>query len=330
MKKSNGLPLSAVSIPQPTALTVQPLDWNGSFSQINDTYLVIGAANHRKAFQAQVVNLGIVFLFMFFYISFPLLCGLKALAHPQWGQFFWENFFDGLKIAIQLTWFIFIPITIMLYLMLYFTSARAKDLAPIYFNRQRREVCYTPPETNRPIFQPWEQMIAWVGREANFTGDAVMQQSMLGLVFEDPHDKKAYCAVLSAPANALSASLWQAHYNYMEQGPTACPTATPPESRQTLKQQRANLHAQYKQGQHSLLYVIAWYTWHIFTLWQQPYWIAEWDQRTFKTPTLPKQVTSWLEPLPEEQWTQPSDEFKAYQHSLATAQQAGENFFKKG
>lgn len=315
--------------PKPTSTNITPLDWKGSFTEINDTYLEIGATNQRKAFQVQVINLVLVFVLFVFFI-FPIgLLQLRIYTHPEWDQTL------GIEIwkFIKMTGFFLIPIFILLslfcYSIIYYSSFKKTIMSPIFFNRQRREACYIPSYTNQPVFQSWEDMVAWLGHQTNFSGHAILQHYMLGLVFEDKINDRAFCAVLDAPATSLALAQWEAIYQYMERGTSAYSTVTPPESRQTLDQKRKQLHLDYKEGKHGLIYVCFWYIWHILTLWKQPYWVAEWDQKNFGVPHIPSEVKDWLQPLPKDQWTSPSKEFIFYQKELTKALKQGKSFIDR-
>ncbi|MCL1482584.1 MAG: hypothetical protein MH213_15570 [Marinobacter sp.] len=61
-------------------------------------------------------------------------------------------------------------------------------------------------------------------------------------------------------------------------------------------------------------YLIGWYLYHLMTFWTIPNRLVEWEVKKIKRmsqKTLPKAMSEWSEPLPEEQWAKPSDELKA-------------------
>lgn len=315
--------------PKPTPTNITPVDWKGSFTEINNTYLEVGATNQRKAFQVQIINLLLVFILFIFFI-FPIgLLQLRIYTHPEWNQTLLIEIWKFIKMTSFFLIPIFMLFSIFCYSIIYYSSYKKTIMSPIFFNRQRREVCYIPSYTNRPIIQPWEEMIAWLGHQTNFSGQAILQHYTLGFVFEDKVNNQAFCAVLDAPATSLALSQWEAIYQYMEYGISGYSIATPPESRETLNQKRKQLHLDYKASRHGLIYVFFWYMWHILTLWKQPYWIAEWDQRNFGSPHIPSEVRDWLQSLPEEQWIKRSKEFIFYQKEHAKMLKQGKSFIDR-
>jgi hypothetical protein len=56
----------------------------------------------------------------------------------------------------------------------------------------------------------------------------------------------------------------------------------------------------------------------VLTFWKMPYLIAEWAHRKGR-PTLPESVQAWSQPLPPEQWAQPSPALQKANRLVKTA-----------
>lgn len=61
-----------------------------------------------------------------------------------------------------------------------------------------------------------------------------------------------------------------------------------------------------------------WYVRRVVVFWKMPYLIAEWAHRKGR-PTLPEAVQAWSQPLPPEQWAQPSPELQKANALVKTA-----------
>ncbi|MCL1484760.1 MAG: hypothetical protein MH208_10725 [Marinobacter sp.] len=74
-----------------------------------------------------------------------------------------------------------------------------------------------------------------------------------------------------------------------------------------------------------MFYLIGWYLYHLMTFWTIPNRLVEWEVKKIKRmsqKTLPKVMSEWSKPLPEEQWAKPSDELKRKSKRVLELQQA--------
>jgi len=118
---------------------------------------------------------------------------------------------------------------------------------------------------------------------------------------------------------------WEAIRIYMEKGPQFCPQKAPYEGRHTFDKEREDMREEYRLKECSLLGVGWWYLSHVFTWWRFPYWVAEWDHR-YSMKALPDSINQWSQPLPPEQWAQPSAALQEQSAKIEKAFAEGQSF----
>jgi hypothetical protein len=98
---STGEALFFSPVPVPTGQT--PMDFGGSFIEVNDTYLDLGSSNLTKSFQARLaVSLPTVVVIVCLFVL-PTLMGFAAFINPfdRSFWFYFNNFFEsGLSLAL--------------------------------------------------------------------------------------------------------------------------------------------------------------------------------------------------------------------------------------
>ncbi|MBX8577938.1 hypothetical protein K5D47_25365, partial [Pseudomonas cichorii] len=135
------------------------MDLGGSFLEVNDVYLDVGSSNQGKSYQARLaVSLPMAAIIVCVVIA-PTLGGLGTFFNP-FGRTFWYYFSDlfvfGLWMSLGTGG---LGALIGLYAVISTTRTKART-RPIRFNRQRREVCYFPDGSDKPVIQPWEDTVA--------------------------------------------------------------------------------------------------------------------------------------------------------------------------
>nr|WP_253440491.1 DUF6708 domain-containing protein [Pseudomonas migulae] len=300
------------------------MDLGGIIVEVNDTYLDIGNSNFGKAFQTRAM----IGLCMGFIVScllvLPTIMGFSTFNNPFGRNFSWyfSEFFEsgmwisgwgGAAFAI-IGCYVVISSTL--------TNSRTR---PIRFNRQHREVCFFPNNSDDPVIQPWEEMVSWLSVSTGSTGVGTMSTYTFGMAFDDPKADKVHFVnqAVATPIHGLGT--WEAIRVYMEKGPQYCPGKVPYEGRHTFDQERADMHEEYRHNERSALGVGWWYFSHVMTWWRFPYWVAEWDHG-YSMKSLPDSISDWSRPLPAEQWVKPSAELNIQSARIEKAFAQGKSF----
>jgi len=328
-----------------------------NFSAMNETYLELGGSNRGIVEQGKILAFGI-WLVLFTAFVFPSLVIIHGVL------FYPENFTNPLqdllmflKVSTLVSLGAIFPIGGFIYGMLSNVRTLAKSY-PVRFNRQRREVCYIDDTTLRVLIVPWESVVAWVARSQGVTSYGVMRDYTFGMGLEDEaHDTVQF--ILSAqPSDAHALGMWTAIRNYMEEGELVdtpnpmlvvlglTPTEDelkPYEGLHTFEIERLDARAlgrlddggghltaeerkRWGYSKRSPWPLRWWYVRRVLTFWKMPYLIAEWAHRKGR-PTLPQSVQAWSQPLPPEQWAQPSPALQKANALVKTAMdKKGSNF----
>ncbi|GED23898.1 hypothetical protein [Halomonas halmophila] len=102
------------------------------------------------------------------------------------------------------------------------------------------------------------------------------------------------------------------------------PGDPPYEGVHTFHNARRRLHRRRRDGEIGWFKVSMWYAWHILDLWTIPFHLAEWEIRAIQKAerkTLPASLEEWSQPLPREQWAQPSAELERLSAEVRRRQQ---------
>ncbi|MBQ1782096.1 MAG: hypothetical protein II007_00425 [Gammaproteobacteria bacterium] len=196
---------------------------------------------------------------------------------------------------------------------------------PVRFNRQRREICYVPEGSDKPLYQSWESMVVWYNTGVVATGHAVMTHYQFGFAIDDPSTNLVHPLNLPVSSAHHALGLWESIRRFMEHGPDHCPKPLPPQGSNTLDEERAEIHRLYRIGHKSGFQLFLWYVWRIYTWWRVPYWVAEWDKNYAYRYVLPE-VEAWSAPLPPEQWAQPSEQLRQESARIRYALSQGHSF----
>ncbi|WP_147305529.1 DUF6708 domain-containing protein [Alkalilimnicola ehrlichii] len=234
-----------------------------------------------------------------------------------------HSFLADYRIALPAGLLIGIPgwlgLTALSYISLRQDVRARRRQCPVRFHRQRREVCFIDSHSGKAVIVPWESVTAWVATSSGATEYGAMTHHNLGIAVEDPETGDLYTLAIGGPTAAIAAGLWEAIRQYMEHGPTALAglrrseTAATPDPREllpydgvhTFELRRERLHREYRDGERGPVFVFFWYVWHLVTLWKVPFMISEWEYRQGRAP-LPQAMRAWSQPLPREQWAEPS------------------------
>jgi hypothetical protein len=213
---------------------------------------------------------------------------------------------------------------------------KLESIIPTRFNRQRREVCFVPEGKKEPIFVPWEELVAWVTEAQGVTEYGVQRQYGFGIGFYHPATNEKYTLEFQTYGQLQAISNWEALRAYMEyevhtlkeiQDPLDLqgPDDPPWEGVHVFRNARKRVHDEYREGKRGVFYLIGWYLYHLVTFWTIPNRLVEWEVKKIKRmsqKTLPKAMSEWSEPLPEDQWAKPSDELKRQSRRVLELQQA--------
>ncbi|MFJ2682323.1 DUF6708 domain-containing protein [Pseudomonas sp. NPDC087342] len=310
--------------PLPVPTGQLPVDLGGKFIEINDTYLDIGTSNSGKAFQARIMIANTMFISFFFFIFAPFIAGTTAWGNP-YGVTFWsraELIFDYVfYLALGLTG---ATILIAIYVVAGTTLKKSRT-RPVRFNRQRREVCYFPENSDIPIIRPWEETIAWLSAGTGTTGVGVIKTYTLGIAIEDKANGVAYYINDTVPSPFHGLGQWEAIRSYMENGIEHCPEKTVHEGRHTFEQERKKIQDEIDAGTRGLVGKHWWLLTHVVSWWKIPYWIAEWDLK-YSMKVFPQSIIEWSMPLPEKLWSKPSTELKEQSSKIQEAFSNGQDF----
>jgi hypothetical protein len=309
-------------LPVPTGQV--PADLGGSILAVNDAYIDIGSSNFNKAFQAQVMINTMMYGICLGLILIPFIVGMGSFVDPHKRTFLY-HYIGMLESGAYIAAFsIVFAGGLGAYAILSTTFAKARS-RPLRFNRQRREVCYFPDGSDEPIFQPWEDTVAWLSVSSGATGVGFMNSYTFGMAIDDPKADKVHFLTHGVMTPFHGMSKWEAIRIYMEKGPEFCPGVAPYEGRHTFDEKRASLWEGYRDGYRSALGVGLWYMFHAFTWWRIPYWIAEWDHR-YSMKSMPECIAEWSKPLTPEQWAKPSEELLKQSAEIEKAFAEGVDF----
>ncbi|WP_226299069.1 DUF6708 domain-containing protein [Pseudomonas sp. MM213] len=309
-------------LPVPTGQI--PMDFGGSFVEVNETFLDLGSSNFGKAFQARaMIGLGMIFIFSCL-IVLPLLAGSTTWGNP-FSESFWDRaagmFHFGVTFSL---WGGAIAALLGTYVILSTTRAKSRT-RPIRFNRQRREVCFFPEGSDAPVIQPWEETVSWLSISTGVTGVGVTSAYTFGMAFDDSRADVVHFVRQGVMTPTHGLGKWEAIRVYMEKGPEFCPGKAPYEGRHTFDKERQDVHEEYQHNERSALGVGWWYLTHLITWWRFPYWVAEWDHR-FSMKSLPNSIAEWSKPLPSEQWAKPSQALNEQSAKIERAFAQGQDF----
>ncbi|AZT83380.1 hypothetical protein EHN06_07365 [Marinobacter sp. NP-4(2019)] len=320
-------------LPLPTGLP--PVDHSQIVSEVRDEYLELGAFS-PNVFGWQV-TLGLpVGMLIFTCVVFPITIFLGGLV---WG----EGLMDAVTTTRNAVIFSMpygVGLALFGLLVALFPRAQAyfklRGVVPTRFNRQRREVCLVPSDSDTPVFVPWEEIQAWVVQAQGATQYGVQRQYGFGFGGVDPNTGMGTSLELMSGGQPLAISTWEALRAYMEYEVNALEEIQDPQDLQkpgdplwegahTFRNARERMRRRRRDGEVGPTYPFFWYCYHLLTLWTLPNHLTEWEvrkvQRLNRRAT-PKSVLRWSEPLPEAEWAKPSDAFKRLSQKVREKQQA--------
>ena len=309
--------------PRPLPTGLPPMDHGHAVGEVSDGYLDFGTGV-TPVFGWQA-TLGIPFsCFLLGAFGFPFILSGLAVAHGRElataVEVFQEMFNYGFGIAFWgCSFFLLLGLGIW-----YREHLKLESIIPTRFNRQRREVCFVPEGQKKPIFVPWEELVAWVTEAQGVTEYGVHHQYGFGIGFYRPTTNEKYTLEFQTYGQFQAISNWEAIRAYMEydvhtlkeiQDPLDLqgPDDPPWEGVHVFRNARKRLHDEYQEGKRGVFYLIGWYLYHLMTFWTIPNRLVEWEVKKIKRmsqKTLPKVMSQWSKPLPEDQWAKPSDELK--------------------
>ena len=320
-------------LPLPTGLP--PVDHSHIVADVRDEYLELGAFT-PNVFSWQVTFLApmtMLFLLTFVLPTIMFFGGL-TIGDGWWDAvgLFIQFFVYGLKLGGG---FGLVGLLIMLFprFQSYF---KLRGVVPTRFNRQRREVCLVPSDSDDPVFVPWEDIQAWVIQAQGATQYGVQRQYGFGFGGTDPNTGMGTSLELMSGGLPLAISTWEALRAYMEhevntlkeiqeQQELQKPGNPPWEGVHTFYNARDRMRQRRKAGEVGRTYPFFWYCYHLLSLWTLPNHLTEWEVRKVQrlnrraTPDL---VMRWSEPLPESDRAQPSDTLKRLSQKVREKQKA--------
>jgi len=224
------------------------------------------------------------------------------------------------------TWGIFSCLIIIYGFTFFKAIFRYISLAPIRFNRQRREVAYVPKRGQPPRFVQWEEVIACVtnGQIVTQYGTHNSFSLMIGLRDADSGD----VLWLSVPTGSLmlAVSEWEAIRVYMEEGPRALPQPMSEEHEEGTVAYFHFCRRVYRENHSYVRYLFGFMLIQFCSGWTLPCHIAAWVERLPKT-TFPKAVIEWSKPIPREQWQKPSEELIEQSKAVRKSLRKGKSLF---
>lgn len=315
--------------PKPLPTGALPVDYGRAVGLVTKHYLDFGVGN-SFAFAWQMVLGGPFVIFLLGAVVCPLLAfwggfhfgnGWSDAVWAFWdilGLAFWIGLGGGgfiLLLGLQTRWQM---------------HGRVEKIVPTRFNRQRREVCFVPEGHSEPIYVPWEELEAWVVEAQGVSEYGVRRQYGFGIGFRHPETGEQFNLEFETHGLPLSISNWEALRAYMEyevhtleeiqphgemmaSDEPQAPGAGPEEGIEFFHNARRNLHARRKAGKVGWIYVFFWYLYHLMTFWTIPNRLVVWENskmRRLNQKALPESMEEWSQPLPENEWAQPSDDLK--------------------
>lgn len=140
---------------------IAPVDHSHIVAEVTDEYLELGAFT-PNVFGWQLTLAMPMFVVVSLCIALPVLSFFGGLV---WGEGILDAigivalaFSEGLKYA---TGFGIVILLIALFPTLQ-AHFKLRGVVPTRFNRQRREVCLVPSDSDTPVIVPWEALQAWV------------------------------------------------------------------------------------------------------------------------------------------------------------------------
>lgn len=305
--------------PKPLPTGQVPFSAQQMHREVNDCYLDFAMGGGGREFAARV-TIGTLIAIVF---SWLLACSIMAwLLWSRRGVPFFETlatkFFGN-----WIVWLIILGFTLVCTSIIAYAAYKETRTPPIRFNRQRREVCYVPAE-GKPVFIPWEEVIACVAVEQVITQYSATQQFSLRLGFHDTTNEQMHWVTHAHASLMLAVSEWEALRVYMEQGPTALPLAPQREHEEGTLEYFYFARDTYKEC-HGFISYGGWWLLQLFTGWTIPCHIAEWFEHLPKA-GFPKAVREWSKNLPTEQWAKPSDELLSQSAAIEAAFATGLSF----
>lgn len=192
---------------------------------------------------------------------------------------------------------------------------------PTRFNRQRREVCFVPKSSGKPVFVPWEDLQVWVIESQGVTEYGVQRLYGLGFGYSPPGNTDSVSLEFSTPSIPHALGTWEAVRAFMENevhdlkeihDPEGLQGNDPPwEGVHAFRKARKRLHEDYQKGEAGFWYFFGWYFYHILHFWSLPNRLVEWEVRKIQRmgkAELPKAMRDWSQPIPESEWARPSEE----------------------
>ena len=328
-----------------------------NFSAMNETYLELGGSNRGMVEQGKILATGIWMALFVAFIAPSLLIMYGVLFYPENFPTPFKDLIDAIRVFSSYALLSILPIGAFIYGMLSNVRTLAKSY-PVRFNRQRREVCYIDDTTHRVLIVPWENVVAWVARSQGLTSYGAMRDYTFGMGLEDEERDTVQFILSAQPSDAHALGMWTSIRNYMEDGElvdTPNPmlaalgiTLTedelkPYEGLHTFEIERLDARAlgrlddggghltaeerkRWGYSKRSPWPLRWWYVRRVIVFWKMPYLIAEWAHRKGR-PTLPESVQAWSQPLPPEQWAQPSPALQKANALVKTAMdKKGANF----
>ena len=316
--------------PLPLPTDAQP--YCPSISDFNDVYLDFGGGK-PNVFSYQL-NLGGPFTFScLLAFGSPVVGGFLGLVldYPR------EDVADAVKGIFLAAWPLalamwFFSTAICLYVW-FQAHALYTKVIPTRFNRQRREVCFTPHDSNEPLFVPWEALSAWVVQSQSATQYGVTRQYGLGMGFE--HEGELVSLEFQCGGLPLAIAHWEAVRGYMEyelddlkaiQDPLELQGPDDPshEGLHTFRNARAAMHRRWREKEVGSVYAFFWYVYHVMTFWTLPNRLVEWEiKRIAKVGrrALPQAMREWSKPLPPEHRATPSHDLLRLSANVRALQQ---------
>ena len=316
--------------PLPLPTGAQP--YCPSISDFNDVYLDFGGGK-PNVFSYQLWLGGPLTCAFIMTIAFPLLFFFLGVFEGYSAAESWKfsvDFFWAVSGHALLMWFFSTAICLYVWFQ---AHALYTKVIPTRFNRQRREVCFTPHDSNEPLFVPWEALSAWVVQSQSATQYGVTRQYGLGMGFE--HEGELVSLEFQCGGLPLAIAHWEAVRGYMEyelddlkaiQDPLELQGPDDPshEGLHTFRNARAAMHRRWREKEVGWVYAFFWYVYHVMTFWTLPNRLVEWEiKRIAKVGrrALPQAMREWSKPLPPEHRSTPSHDLLRLSANVRALQQ---------
>ncbi|MDA7086674.1 hypothetical protein PH586_09815 [Pseudomonas sp. SA3-5] len=194
---------------------------------------------------------------------------------------------------------------------------------PIRFNRQRREVCITEPDSSY-WFVPWERVYAIAPSVTNLGTYGATKHGSLLLWFPlkgQEHetygpDKKGWVLMVNPGGGISSMAQWECIRSFMEVGPDAVPDSSHAERSSKVEQQGYlgvwwGLFGQLFDELKAKEYGAAFSTLTGLTIFGAPWIVVLLTKKLANLPDLTApEVVEWSKPLPPAQWAKRSPELE--------------------